>query len=132
MDLPQSLWLNGISPANNSIRELHVDFTVGDDYSRICFGNHSLRYQQVYRDLYQIGKHWLPCLGAVQKLSITFEKLVDLGDDDKFSDFVAKIDLRMGVKGEAVFTTDAYYRPLIYVWTAVPGKFLSWNTEAKA
>jgi len=121
MDLPQSLWLNGISPANNSIRELHVDFTVGDDYSRICFGNHSLRYQQVYRDLYQIGK-----------LSITFEKLVDLGDDDKFSDFVAKIDLRMGVKGEAVFTTDAYYRPLIYVWTAVPGNFLSWITEAKA
>jgi hypothetical protein len=95
MDLPQSLWLNGISSANNSIRELHVDFTVGDDYSRICFGNHSLRYQQVYRDLYQIGKCWLPRLGAVQKLSITFEKLVDLEDDDKFSDFVAKMDLRM-------------------------------------
>jgi hypothetical protein len=130
MGLPQRLWLKGISPANNSIRELHVDFSVEDDYSRVCYGDHSIRYQQVCRDLYQIGTRWLPRLGAVQKLSITFEKLINLGEGDKFPDIVAKMDLRMGVKGEAVFTIDACSKPWTYVWTAVPGKFLSWNTQA--
>jgi hypothetical protein len=124
-----------------NVQELHFDFSNND------FNTH-------YSNFYHIGKHWLSHFGTIQKLSITFEqqqKHIETdspaifaewrlhGDkpdprriiDHHILNILQKVDLRLGVTGGVVFELDEE-RPWTWAWKAVPGKFLTWNTEAKA
>jgi hypothetical protein len=125
--MPQTLWPHGAGASN--IRVLHVDFS--RDTPGQPPNNLSLRYTELYQSLYHIGTRWLAHFGKVEKLSITFRNPDEGGQDATALEIVSKVNLRLGLKGETFFKNSLHV-PLTWVWKAVPGNFLTWNTEARA